>query len=141
MAPAAKRTIGSYQPILRARRGRRRTWRCAGAPLLLAAGLITAAQVADESKDVELRNLSSATLTQLYVSPAGLNAFGPDQIALVPKGAVDHDKTLKLTGVAPGRYDFRLTDSTGRICWLHNIALKANKVVSLRDKDLTDCTP
>jgi hypothetical protein len=108
---------------------------------LIAAALTTTAQAADSSNDVELRNLTSATLTQLYVSPAGLNAFGPDQIALLPKGAVDHGKTLSLTGVAPGRYDFRITDSTGRICWLHDIALEANKAVSLRDKDLTDCTP
>ncbi|HZC95893.1 MAG TPA: hypothetical protein VE267_07190 [Bradyrhizobium sp.] len=88
-----------------------------------------------------IRNLTSATITELNASPVGQNTFGPVQIALVPGHAVDHDKILKLTDTAPGRYELRISDNTGRVCWVRNIALEANEAVPMQDKDLTDCDP
>ena len=112
-----------------------------GAALLIVGGLMTTAQGAESGEGIALRNLTSAPITQVYISPAGQNTFSADQIALIPGGAVDHDKTLKLAGISPGRYLLRVTDNTGRVCWVRNIALEANQVVPVQDKDLTDCDP
>lgn len=122
-------------------RGCRQTWAFAGAALAIVGGLTAAAQAAESDTSPGLRNLTSAPITQVYMSPAGQDTFGPDQIALVPGGEVGHDKILGLTGIAPGRYLLRVTDNTGRVCWVRNVTLEANQVVSLLDKDLTDCDP
>jgi hypothetical protein len=65
-------------------------------------------EAAESDTGPGLRNLTSAPMTQVYMSPAGQDTFGPDQIALVPGGEVGHDKILELAGIAPGRY---LTES------------------------------
>jgi hypothetical protein len=116
-------------------------WLRASATLLLVGAFAATAHAADTGEDISLRNLTSAPITQLYVSPTGQNTFGPDQIAVIPGRAVDQDKSLKLTGIGPGRYDLRVTDSSGRVCWVRNITLEANKTIPLPDKDLTDCNP
>jgi hypothetical protein len=122
-------------------RGCGERWPFIGAALLIVSGLMAPAQAAESGAAIGLRNLTSAPITQVYISPAGQNTFSSDQIALIPGGAVDHDKTLKLTGIAPGRYLLRVTDNAGRVCWVRNITLEANQVVSVQDKDLTDCDP
>jgi hypothetical protein len=123
------------------RRPCRQKWPCTGVALVIVGGLMTTVQAAESGEGMGLRNLTSATITQLYASPVGQNTFGPDQIALVPGHAVDHDKILKPTDIAPGRYELRISDNTGRVCWVRNITLEANEVVPLQDKDLTDCKP
>jgi hypothetical protein len=119
----------------------RQKWSCTGAALFIFGGLMATAQAAESGEGMGLRNLTSATITQLYASPVGQNTFGSDQIALVPGHAVYHGKILKLTDTAPARYELRIADNTGRVCWVRNITLEANEVVPLQDKDLTDCKP
>jgi hypothetical protein len=114
----------------------RRRWL---AHLLLCLGLIPGA-LAAEGKGIRFWNLTSATITNLSLAPAGKDAFGPDLGPNDPDGTVDHDERLKLTGVTPGRYDLKLTDSGGRVCFVRNRLLEANKVFSVQDTDLTDCT-
>jgi hypothetical protein len=107
--------------------------------MLTLAGLIPAALGA-EGKGIRFWNLTSSTIKNLYLSPAGKDAFGPDLCANDPDGAVDHDERLKLTGLAPGRYDLKLADNTGRVCVVRNITVEANKVFSVQEQDLTECT-
>jgi hypothetical protein len=116
-------------------------WLFTGAALLIVGGLMAAARGAESGESIALRNLTSVPITQVYILPAGQNTFSADQIALIPGGAVDHDEILKLTGISPGRYLLRVTDNTGRGCWVCNIILEANQVVPVQDKDLTDCDP
>jgi hypothetical protein len=104
-------------------------------------GLMATVQAAESGEGMGIRNLTSATITELNASPVGQNTFGPDQIALVPGHAVDHDKILKLADTAPGHYELRIADNTGRVCWVRHIALEADAAVPLQDKDLTDCRP
>ena len=109
--------------------------------MVAALTVATAAAESGSGKGIRVWNLTSSTIKHLYLSPAGQDAFGPDQCALDPDGAVDHDERLKLTGIAPGRYDLKIADKSGRVCVVRNLALQANKVVSVQDGDLTDCHP
>jgi hypothetical protein len=113
-----------------------RRWAAALAGLLLAAQGASAA----DHKGIRFWNLTSSTVTKLQLSPAGKDVWGPDQCANDPDGVVDHDERLRLVGVAPGQYDLKLADKTGRVCLVRNLALKDNQVFSVSEADLTDCT-
>lgn len=91
-------------------------------------------------------NLTSFTITNLVMAPVGPDGapagpFGPNQCANDRDGTVDHDERLRLAGVAPGRYDVRLTTKPGRVCTVRNVEVKGGGKYSfsLADSDLTDC--
>ncbi len=86
-------------------------------------------------------NLTSVTITRLQLAPAGTQAWGANQTANDPDGAVDADERLKLSGVQPGRYDVRLTDKSGRTCLVRNVNVAADGAYafSISDQDLRDC--
>jgi hypothetical protein len=86
-------------------------------------------------------NLTTTTITNLVMAPAGSGNFGVNQCANDRDGSVDHDERLRLTGVAPGRYDVRLTTKPGRICLVRNVEVKSGGkyAFSLSDSDLVDC--
>jgi hypothetical protein len=92
-----------------------------------------------KGKGVRFWNLTSSTVTNLQLSPAGQNAWGANQCANDPDGAVDHDERLRVTGILPGRYDVRLSHKGGRTCIVRNLDIKENGVFSIEDKDLTGC--
>ena len=91
------------------------------------------------AKPTQFWNLVSSTVTGLELSKPGANAFGPNQTANDPDGAVDHDERLKITGVKTGAYDLRLTLKDGRICFARRVRIEEGKVFSVEDKDLVDC--
>lgn len=86
-------------------------------------------------------NLTSTTITNLVMAPAGSGQFGANQCANDSDGTVDHDERLRLTGVTPGRYDVRLTRKNGQSCTVRNVELRrgGKYAFSLSDSDLTDC--
>jgi hypothetical protein len=92
-----------------------------------------------KGKGIRFWNLTSSTVTSLQLSPAGQNAWGADQCANDPDGAVDHDERLRITGISPGRYDVKLANKAGRTCIVPNLDIKENGIFSIEDKDLTDC--
>jgi|GEM_PF-277706 len=92
-----------------------------------------------KGKGIRFWNLTSSTVTKLQLSPAGQNAWGANQCANDPDGAVDHDERLRILGIAPGRYDAKLADRAGRTCVVRNLDIKENGVFSIEDKDLTEC--
>jgi hypothetical protein len=92
------------------------------------------------AKPTQFWNLVSSTVTKLEISKAGANAFGPNQTANDPDGAVDHDERLKITGVTSGAHDVRLMLKDGRTCFARNVSIREGKVFSIEDKDLVDCT-
>ena len=85
-------------------------------------------------------NLTSATVTELRLAPAGSGKFGPDQCKNDKDGSVDHDERLPVTGVMPGRYDIRIGYKGGKTCRVANVAIESGKVFSIEDKDLRDCS-
>ena len=86
-------------------------------------------------------NLTSDTITNLVMAPAGTDGFGPNQCANDRDGSVDHDERLRLTGIQPGRYDVRLTQKRGRVCTVRGVEVKGEGryALSLADDDLKDC--
>lgn len=105
-----------------------------------ALALLGTASAAQDRKGLRFWNLTSATVTELRLSPAGRNEWGPNQCQNDRDGSVDHDERLRIMGVEPGRYDARLGYADGRICVARDLDLKAGGVFSVEDKDLRDCS-
>jgi hypothetical protein len=92
------------------------------------------------AKDTRFWNLTLNTITSLQLSPAGKNAWGPNQTDNDSDHTVDHDERLKITDTAPGIYDVKFVDKSGRTCVVPNIQVKAGAVFSIEEKNLRDCT-
>ena len=109
--------------------------------LALIAALLAAALPARAADRMQFWNLTSSTLTSVSLAPAGTTQFGPNQCANDPDGAVDHDERLRLNGVAPGRYDVRVTTKKGQTCLARDVAVsgEGRYAFSLLDEDLKDC--
>jgi hypothetical protein len=93
------------------------------------------------AKDTRFWNLTSSTVKSLELAPAGTSAFGPNQCANDPDGAVDHDERVKVIGVATGAYDARLTFADGRVCMAKAVRIETGKPFPIEDKDLVGCAP
>jgi hypothetical protein len=109
--------------------------------LLLAAALataVTAASAAD--RPTRFWNLTHNTVQEFQLAPAGTTAWGENQCKNDKDGAVDFDERLRITGIDSGRYDARIKDASGRVCYARNVAIEAGKVFSIDEKELVDCT-
>ena len=111
------------------------------APLLAAIALavISSATSAQDRRSMRFWNLTLYTVTDLRMSPAGKDAWGPNQCENDRDGTVDHDERLRITGIEPGRYDVKLTDKIGRVCTVRNVEVKEAAVFTIEEKQLTDC--
>ena len=92
-----------------------------------------------QGKGIRLWNLTTATISGFQLSPAGKNAWGPNQTLNDRDKEVDHDERLRITGVEPGRYDAKVGYRDARECIVRDIEIKADAVFSISDKDLKDC--
>ena len=87
-------------------------------------------------------NLTGETISSLTLAPVGTESFGPNQCANDKDGTVDNDERLRLTNLAPGRYDVRIKFQRGdRMCTVHDVTVKDGGKVAftLEPKDLKDC--
>ena len=91
------------------------------------------------AKDTRFWNLTVNTITSLQLSPAGKNDWGRNQADNDRDGTVDHDERLKITDTAPGIYDVKFVDKTGRTCVVPNIEVKTGAVFTIEEKGLKDC--
>ena len=87
-----------------------------------------------------LWNLTVNTMNSVLISPAGKDQWGTDEIVNDKDGSVDPDERLKITGVADGTYDVKFKDVKGRTCLVRNVAIQADKIFSIDEKDLKGCT-
>ena len=92
-----------------------------------------------QGKGIRLWNLTTSTISGFQLSPAGKNAWGPNQTLNDKDKEVEHDERLRITGTEPGRYDARVTYPDSRQCVVRDIDVKADAVFSISDKDLKDC--
>lgn len=107
--------------------------------LLVAALIATAASASAADRPTRFWNLTHSTVKEFQLAPAGTTAWGENQCKNDKDGAVDFDERLPVIGVTPGRYDARIKDASGRVCFARNIAIEAGKVFSIDEKDLVDC--
>ena len=84
-------------------------------------------------------NLTHNTISEFQLAPAGTAEWGENQCRNDKDGTVDFDERLRIGGVQSGRYDARIKDTSGRVCFARNINLKAGEVFSLEERDLVDC--
>src|SRR5512133_1701801 len=89
---------------------------------------------------IRLWNLTSATMTELRLAPAGSQNFGPDQCKNDKDGSADRDERRPITGVTPGRHDIKIGYQDGKTCRVQNVPIERGKAFSIEDKDLTDCS-
>jgi V8-like Glu-specific endopeptidase len=92
------------------------------------------------AKDTRFWNLTANTITSLQLSPAGKNDWGPNQADNDRDHTVDHDERLKITDTAPGMYDVKFVDKSGRTCVVPNIQVTAGSIFSIEEKDLKGCS-
>jgi len=92
-----------------------------------------------QGKGIRLWNLTTSTISGFQLSPAGTSDWGPNQTLNDKDKEVDHDERLRITGVAPGRYDAKVSYRDNRQCMVRDIEIKADAVFSISDKDLKDC--
>jgi hypothetical protein len=104
--------------------------------VLLSLCLASGAKAASQTR---FWNLTSGTISEFRLAPAGSSAFGANQCANDKDGTVDHDERLVIVGVASGRYDAKITYVTGEACFARNLKVKDGKVFSIDDHDLKDC--
>ena len=91
-------------------------------------------------KPMRLWNLTTATIVDFRLAPAGAQNFGPNLTKADKDGEVDHDERLPIRGVAPGRYDARIVQRGGRTCAVAGLELAAGKVFTIEDKQLAGCS-
>ena len=84
-------------------------------------------------------NLTRHTISEFQLAPTGTTKWGENQCKNDKDGTVDSDERLRITGIAPGRYDARLKDASGRVCFARNIDIKAGDIFSIEERDLADC--
>ena len=109
-------------------------------PIIIAAVLLsTSVQLMAQGKGIRLWNLTTATISNFQLSPAGKDSWGPNQALNDRDKEVDHDERLRITGVEPGRYDAKVGYSGAKECFVRDIEIKADAVFSVVDKDLKDC--
>ena len=102
--------------------------------------IVLPVQLLAQGKGIRLWNLTASTITGFELSPAGKNAWGPNQTLNDKDKEVDHDERLRITGIEPGRYDAKVSYGSSRQCLVRDIEIKPDAVFSISDKDLTDCS-
>ena len=108
--------------------------------VVLALVLSASATFAADRKPMRFWNLTMYTIVTLQMSPAGQQAWGRDQCENDRDREVDHDERLRITDIAPGRYDVRFKDKIGRLCVVKDVEVKDGAVFSIEEKELSDCS-
>jgi hypothetical protein len=107
--------------------------------IAVTAVLLSTSQLVAQGKGIRLWNLTTATISNFQLSPAGKDSWGPNQALNDRDKEVDHDERLRITGIEPGRYDARVGYRDSRQCLVRDIEINADAVFSIADKDLRDC--
>jgi hypothetical protein len=100
---------------------------------------LSATRAADR-KPTRFWNLTANTIVTLQMSPADQQAWGRDQCENDRDHEVDHDERLRITDIAPGRYDVRFKDKTGRVCVVKDIEVKDGDIFTIEEKELAGCS-
>ena len=105
----------------------------------LALALSLTSSLAADRKPTRFWNLTRYTIVTLQMSPVGQQAWGRDQCENDKDREVDHDERLRITDIAPGRYDVRFKDKSGRVCVVKAIEVKDGDIFTIEEKDLKEC--
>jgi hypothetical protein len=90
-------------------------------------------------KPTRFWNLTSATVSDLRLAPAGTQNFGENLCRQDKDSEVEHDERLNIAGLVAGTYDARIGFPDGTICTVKNLSIAAGDIFSIEDKDLAGC--
>jgi hypothetical protein len=107
--------------------------------MVLALAVIASFAMA-EGRPTRFWNLTRYTISEFYLAPAGTTNWGPNQCKNDKDGTVDPDERLRITGAAPGAYDAKLVDVSGRTCVVRGVKVEAGAIFSIEESELTSCT-
>lgn len=95
----------------------------------------------DAAERMRFLNKTAATITELRLAPAGTENWGPNQTENDSDRAVDADEGLNLKGVAPGHYDVKIADKSGRACVVSDVNVQGGHpyAFSISEAELKDC--
>jgi len=110
-------------------------------PMLVMSVVLSLCPGAQAAERMRFLNKTAATITELRFAPAGSEKWGPNQTENDSDRAVDADEGLNLKGLAPGHYDVKLTDKSGRACVLRDLALEGGPpyALTISEDELKDC--
>jgi hypothetical protein len=108
--------------------------------LAVLALMMTVAGTLAAERPMRFWNLTRNTISEFQLAPAGTTKWGDNQCKNDKDGTVDSDERLRITGIEPGRYDAKLKDVSGRVCFARNLDIKAGDIFSLEERDLADCS-
>lgn len=111
--------------------------------VLLALASLAVAAAPALAKDLQFWNQTSKEFKGVYLAPNGTTEWGPNQTDNDNDHAISADERLKITGVAPGTYDVKLVEASGRACVVTGVAVKGTGKVAfaIGETQLTHCTP
>ena len=101
--------------------------------------IVSAAGALSAERPTRFWNLTLHTISEFQLAPAGTTNWGENQCKNDKDGTVDSDERLRITGIQSGRYDARIKDVSGRVCFARNIDIKAGDIFSIEERDLADC--
>ena len=74
-------------------------------------------------------NHSGLPIDELFASPAGKGEFGANLMEGVKEGALDDGKTVTISALADGSYDFKLSaPDEAVLCTISGVEVKGGKV-------------
>jgi hypothetical protein len=95
----------------------------------LAIPMIVLATAAYAASGPTVTNNSGLPIDELFVSAPGKAAFGANLMEGIKEGALDDGKTVEISAVADGVYDFRLSaPDESVLCTIANVEVKGNKL-------------
>jgi len=109
------------------------------ATISVLAFIVTVASAFAAERPTRFWNLTHHTISEFQLAPAGTTKWGENQCKNDKDGTVDSDERLRITGIEPGRYDAKIKDVSGRLCFARNIEIKAGAIFSIEERDLADC--
>lgn len=108
-------------------------------PIAAALLLSSLAPAFAADKPTRFWNLTSATVTDLRLAPAGTQDFGENLCRQDKDAEVEHDERLDIAGLASGTYDAPIGFPDGTVCTVKKLAIQAGDIFSIEDKDLASC--
>jgi hypothetical protein len=102
--------------------------------MIFIAGLMLSTSAAFAG-DVTVVNNSGGDFDHIYLTAAGTDGWSADFLKDAPPKSLDKGKSYTLKGVAPGRYDIKLTDDDEPTdeCIIQNVAFTGKQVKITKD--------
>jgi hypothetical protein len=100
---------------------------------------VTSSLVLGQNRPTRFWNLTPHTISEFYLAPAGTTNWGANQTKNDRDGTVDPDERLRITDTAPGTYDAKFKDTTGRTCTVRNVKVEAGEIFSIEERDVASC--